>query len=234
MSEEKRYSRVRVHSSIDDLPSEARENLESMLADAANGLSYKDMAEAVKEQCGIQLSLSAIGRYAKRYIREVRQIDLMMNRMRTVAEYVRQYGTADASACINALIQEGLMRRILDGQEDIAGLDIRDALKYSIQAQRAAVYEHRYVDQCLIREETDNGTQEQKCVEWLRGVLRNNPALLEALSDELLKDQAIQGESSGTRFEQGESESASVCDAMEQCECRRHNSDNTGVERCSS
>lgn len=234
VSEEKRYSRVRVHSSIDDLPSEARENLESMLADAANGLSYKDMAEAVKEQCGIQLSLSAIGRYAKRYIREVRQIDLMMNRMRTVAEYVRQYGTADASACINALIQEGLMRRILDGQEDIAGLDIRDALKYSIQAQRAAVYEHRYVDQCLIREETDNGTQEQKCVEWLRGVLRNNPALLEALSDELLKDQAIQGESSGTRFEQGESESASVCDAMEQCECRRHNSDNTGVERCSS
>lgn len=234
MSEEKRYSRVRVHSSIDDLPSEARENLESMLADAANGLSYKDMAEAVKEQCGIQLSLSAIGRYAKRYIREVRQIDLMMNRMRTVAEYVRQYGTADASACINALIQEGLMRRILDGQEDIAGLDIRDALKYSIQAQRAAVYEHRYVDQCLIREETDNGTQEQKCVEWLRGVLRNNPALLETLSDELLKDQAIQGESSGTRFEQGESESASVCDAMEQCECRRHNSDNTGVERCSS
>lgn len=234
VSEEKRYSRVRVHSSIDDLPSEARENLESMLADAANGLSYKDMAEAVKEQCGIQLSLSAIGRYAKRYIREVRQIDLMMNRMRTVAEYVRQYGTADASACINALIQEGLMRRILDGQEDIAGLDIRDALKYSIQAQRAAVYEHRYVDQCLIREETDNGTQEQKCVEWLRGVLRNNPALLETLSDELLKDQAIQGESSGTRFEQGESESASVCDAMEQCECRRHNSDNTGVERCSS
>ena len=90
------------------------------------------------------------------------------------------------------------------------------------------------MDQCLIREETDNGTQEQKCVEWLRGVLRNNPALLEALSDELLKDQAIQGESSGTRFEQGESESASVCDAMEQCECRRHNSDNTGVERCSS
>ncbi len=187
MPEEKRYSRVRVHSSIDDLPAEARENLEAMLADAANGLSYKDMAEAVKEQCGIQLSISAIGRYAKRYIREVRQIDLMMNRMRTVAEYVRQYGTADASACINALIQEGLMRRILDGQEDIAGLDIRDALKYSIQAQRAAVYEHRYVDQCLIREEAEDGTQEQKYVEWLRGVLRNNPALLEELSGELLK-----------------------------------------------
>ena len=187
MPEEKRYSRVRVHSSIDDLPAEARENLDAMLADAANGLSYTDMAEAVKEQCGIQLSISAIGRYAKRYIREVRQIDLMMNRMRTVAEYVRQYGTADASACINALIQEGLMRRILDGQEDIAGLDIRDALKYSIQAQRAAVYEHRYVDQCLIREEAEDGTQEQERLNWLRGILRENRDLLDELTQESLR-----------------------------------------------
>ena len=188
MAMEKRYSRVRVHSSIDDLPPEARENLEAMLADATNGLSYKDMARAVEEQCGIRLSISAIGRYAKRYIREVRQIDLMMNRMRTVAEYVRQYGTAEAGACINALIQEGLMRRILDGQEDIAELDIRDALKYSIQAQRAAVYEHRYVDQRVVREETDGETQERERMNWLRGILRENRDLLDELTREILQE----------------------------------------------
>lgn len=185
---EKRYSRVRVHSSIDDLPPEARENLEAMLADATNGLSYKDMARAVEEQCGIRLSISAIGRYAKRYIREVRQIDLMMNRMRTVAEYVRQYGTAEAGACINALIQEGLMRRILDGQEDIAELDIRDALKYSIQAQRAAVYEHRYVDQRVVLEEADGETQERERMNWLRGILRENRDLLDELTREILQE----------------------------------------------
>ena len=188
MAMEKRYSRVRVHSSIDDLPPEARENLEAMLADATNGLSYKDMARAVEEQCGIRLSISAIGRYAKRYIREVRQIDLMMNRMRTVAEYVRQYGTAEAGACINALIQEGLMRRILDGQEDIAELDIRDALKYSIQAQRAAVYEHRYVDQRVVLEEADGETQEQERINWLRGILRENRDLLDELTREILQE----------------------------------------------
>lgn len=188
MAVEKRYSRVRVHSSIDDLSPEARQNLEAMLADATNGLSYKDMARAVEEQCGIRLSISAIGRYAKRYIREVRQIDLMMNRMRTVAEYVRQYGTAEAGACINALIQEGLMRRILDGQEDIAELDIKDALKYSIQAQRAAVYEHRYVDQCVVREEADGETQERERVEWLRSVLREKPELLEELVNAIQTD----------------------------------------------
>ena len=38
-----------------------------------------------------------------------------------------------------------------------------------------------------VREEAEDGTQEQKYVEWLRGVLRNNPALLEELSGELLK-----------------------------------------------
>lgn len=188
MAMEKRYSRVRVHSSIDDLPPEARENLEAMLADATNGLSYKDMARAVEEQCGIRLSISAIGRYAKRYIREVRQIDLMMNRMRTVAEYVRQYGTAEAGACINAMIQEGLMRRILDGQEDIAELDIRDALKYSIQAQRAAVYEHRYVDQRVVLEEADGETQEQERINWLRGILRENRDLLDELTREILQE----------------------------------------------
>lgn len=188
VAEEKRYQRVRVHSSIDELPPEARENLEAMLADATNGLSYRDMAEAVEKQCGVRLSVSAIGRYAKRYIREVRQIDLMMNRMRTVAEYVRQYGTPDASACINALIQEGLMRRILDGQEDIAGLDIRDALKYSIQAQRAAVYEHRYVDRCVVRENSDGDKLEQERMQWLRGVLRENPELLEELTNVVLTE----------------------------------------------
>ena len=188
MAMEKRYSRVRVHSSIDDLPPEARENLEAMLADATNGLSYKDMARAVEEQCGIRLSISAIGRYAKRYIREVRQIDLMMNRMRTVAEYVRQYGTAEAGACINAMIQEGLMRRILDGQEDIAELDIRDALKYSIQAQRAAVYEHRYVDQRVVLEEADGETQERERMNWLRGILRENRDLLDELTREILQE----------------------------------------------
>lgn len=188
VAEEKRYQRVRVHSSIDELPQEARENLEAMLADATNGLSYRDMAEAVEKQCGVRLSISAIGRYAKRYIREVRQIDLMMNRMRTVAEYVRQYGTPDASACINALIQEGLMRRILDGQEDIAGLDIRDALKYSIQAQRAAVYEHRYVDRCVVRENGDGDKLEQERMQWLRGVLRENPELLEELTNVVLTE----------------------------------------------
>lgn len=188
MAMEKRYSRVRVHSSIDDLPPDARENLEAMLADATNGLSYKDMARAVEEQCGIRLSISAIGRYAKRYIREVRQIDLMMNRMRTVAEYVRQYGTAEAGACINALIQEGLMRRILEGQEDIAELDIRDALKYSIQAQRAAVYEHRYVDQRVVLEEADGETQERERMNWLRGILRENRDLLDELTREILQE----------------------------------------------
>lgn len=187
MTESRHYARIRVKSSIDNLSKEARENLEAMLADATNGLSYKDMAEAIKEQCGIRLSISAIGRYAKRYIREVRQIDLMMNRMRTVAEYVRQYGTADASACINAMIQEGLMRRILDGQEDIADLDIRDALKYSIQAQRAAVYEHRYKDECIVREDANGEKLEAERMEWLRQTLRDNPELLEDLVGGLLK-----------------------------------------------
>ena len=178
---EKKYSRLRVHSSIDNLPAEARNELEDMLADAGNGLGYRDMADVIEERYGIRLSVSAIGRYARRYIREVKQIDFTMNRMRAVAEYVQKYGAEQASACINALIQDGLMRRILDGQEDIADLDIRDALKYSLQAQRAAVYEYRYRDSAVSREEMDADKLREERLTWLRGVLRENPDALDVL-----------------------------------------------------
>lgn len=190
-----KYTRLRVHSSIDQLPEESRETLEEMLADAANGLSYKKMAEIIEGQCGIRLSISAIGRYAKRYMREVKQIDQVMQRMRMVSEYAREHGTADASMSINALIQEGLMRRILDGADDIADMDIEDAMKYSIQAQRAAVYEYRYRDNRIVREEVDADQMAEDRMQWLRSILRDNPELMAGIESKL-NSNPVQAESS--------------------------------------
>lgn len=190
-----KYTRLRVHSSIDQLPEESRETLEEMLADAANGLSYKKMAEIIEGQCGIRLSTSAIGRYAKRYMREVKQIDQVMQRMRMVSDYAREHGTADASMSINALIQEGLMRRILDGADDIADMDIEDAMKYSIQAQRAAVYEYRYRDNRIVREEVDADQMAEDRMQWLRSVLRDNPELMAGIESKL-NSNPVEAESS--------------------------------------
>ena len=193
MENASKYTRLRVHSSVDRLPEESRELLEEMLADAANGLSYKKMAEIIEEQCGIRLSTSAIGRYAKRYMREVKQIDQIMQRMRMVSEYAREHGTADASMSINALIQEGLMRRILDGADDIADMDIEDALKYSIQAQRAAVYEYRYRDDRIVREAADAGALEDDRMNWLRSVLREHPEVLAVIETGRASEESHEG-----------------------------------------
>lgn len=182
-ADEKRRERLRVRSSIDELPTEAREHLEELLADVTNGLSYRDMAEIIEEECGKRLSTSAICRYAKRYMREVKRIDMVMERLRMVSDYAREHNVADVSTYINALVQDGLLRRIMDGQDDIDDMSIEDAIKYSIQAQRAAVYEYRYKDKSLVREETDGEQLAAERMEWLRSVLRDKPELLEHIQE---------------------------------------------------
>lgn len=191
MAGDRKYERLRVHSSIDELPPDVRDELEGMLADATNGLGYRDMADIVEERCGIRLSTSAIGRYAKRYMREVKQVDMVMERMRMIADYAREHSVADASTYINALVQDGLMRRILDGQDDIDDMAIEDAIKLSIQAQRAAVYEYRYKDKCVVQEEADGEALAAERMAWLRSVLRDKPELLGHIEEALQADEMV-------------------------------------------
>lgn len=184
-----KYRRTRVHSSIDKLPPEAREELDAMLADAYNGVTYADMAQAVEEMCGIKLSVSAIGRYAIRYRREAQQADLMIQRMRTIADYARKHDVSEANTYINLLIQDGLTRRILDGQDDISQIPIKDAMRLGIQAQRAATYEYRYRDDRIVREDVNGEQLTRERLEWLRGVLRKKPGLLEDIEAALAEEE---------------------------------------------
>lgn len=190
-AEDKRSERLRVRSSIDELPSETREHLEELLSDVTNGLSYRDIADIIEEECGKRLSTSAICRYAKRYMREVKRVDMAMERLRMISDYAREHSVADASAYINALIQDGLMRRILDGQDDIDDMSVEDAIKYSIQAQRAAVYEYRYKDKSFVREEADGAQLAAERMEWLRSVFRDKPELLIHIQEAMQSNEMV-------------------------------------------
>ena len=79
---------------------------------------------------------------------------------------------------IMALIQDGLMRRIQEGQEELFNLPIKDAVAMSMQAARTATYVYRYKDQRIEREEIDGAALETERMEWLRQTLRGNPELL--------------------------------------------------------
>ena len=184
MSDKKR---VRVSSSIDELPAEARERLEAMLADSGNGLTYQDMVEIMAED-GFELSRSSISRYAKRYLRNIRRTQDMMDQTRAIAQYFSDNPTGDVSRQISALIQNGLMWRLVNGQDELEEMDITEAIKLAIQARRAAVYEYRYKDSQVERVKVDDKETEASRLEWLRGALRDKPELLAAFEDALRED----------------------------------------------
>ena len=97
------------------------------------------------------------------------------------------HSPADLSAYIAALIQDGLLRRIQDGQDEIDEIPIADALKLSIQANRASAYVYRYRDQTIVREEADDDQNTAERMEWLRQTLRQNPELLREIIEEETK-----------------------------------------------
>lgn len=177
MSDEK-GTRLRVSSSIDELPGEARDKLEQMLTDANNGLTYQDMVEIMAED-GHKVSKSAICRYARRYMRHIRRLQTVQEQTRVLLQYMQENPGTDLARQMNALIQNGLMWRIVDGQDEIEDMSIEDAIKLSLQAQRAAVYEYRYRDSQLQRVQAEGQEDEAQRIEWLRQKLRDYPELLE-------------------------------------------------------
>lgn len=183
----------RTKSSIDQLPPEARETLEAMLADPYNGLTYRDMAEAIEADWGIRLSKSAIHRYGQRYNRELERIKPVAESMKRIEAYMREHSPADLSAQILALVQDGLLRRILDGQEDIDEIPIADAIRMSLQAQRVSTSVYRYRDQTIERCEADEGAAAEAHMAWLRQALRSNPGLLEEIAKESREDELVCG-----------------------------------------
>ena len=172
--------RMRTASNIMLLPPEAREKLESMLADLNNGLTYQDMVEIMAED-GHQLSRSAICRHARRYLRHIQRMQMVQEQTRILLQYMEENPGTDLARQINALIQNGLMWRIVDGQDEIGEMDIEDAIKLSIQAQRAAVYEYRYKDAHMQRVETELKEDEEQRLIWLRHAFRDNPEMLSLL-----------------------------------------------------
>lgn len=110
-----RRRRSRVKSSIDQLPAETREKLEGLMTDAYNGMTLKDIRAFVEEECGITLSVSALSRYSQRpEIQRIRTFNEQVTReLAQVRTMLERECPADVSAMIMALIQDGLMRRIL-------------------------------------------------------------------------------------------------------------------------
>lgn len=172
--------RSRRKSSIDKLPVETREKLVELMTDPYNGMTLMDMREYVEEECGITLSVSALSRFSNSPdIQRVRTFNEQVTReLAQVRKMLERDCPADVSVMIMALIQDGLMRRIQEGQEELFNLPIKDVIAMSMQAARTATYVYRYRDQHVERAEVDGAALEAERMNWLRQALRGNPDLL--------------------------------------------------------
>ncbi len=68
------YSRYRVRSRVDELPPEARERIDEMLASQQPYYTYQDISDALADQ-GLAISKSSIGRYVARRNANAREVN---------------------------------------------------------------------------------------------------------------------------------------------------------------
>ena len=157
------------------------------MTDPYNGMSLMDMREYVEEECGIALSVSALSRFSNSPdIQRVRTLNEQVTReLAQVRKMLERDCPADVSVMIMALIQDGLMRRIQEGQDELFSLPIKDAVTMSMQAARTATYVYRYKDQHIEREEINGAALETERMDWLRQTLRENPELLRTILREV-------------------------------------------------
>lgn len=156
------------------------------MTDPYNGMTLKDIRAFVKEACGITLSVSALSRFGQRdEIQRIRNINEDVTReLAQVRAMLEKNCPADVSLMIMGLIQDGLMRRIQEGREEMFDLSIKDTLNLSMKAARTMTHMYQYRDQHMERVEIDGAQLEKERTEWLRGVLRNNPGLLKEIMEE--------------------------------------------------
>lgn len=136
----KQRSRNRIKSRIDELPPQAREMLNEMLADVTNTYSY--IAESMTLK-GWEISRFSVGRYALRQ-------NAVANRIRDVREQTtaliaaaRTNQDVEATEVATSILIDGLTQKIATAQEEFDEMPLEKAGKLLVALQRSAVYKAR-------------------------------------------------------------------------------------------
>ena len=132
----KERQRFRNKSSIDTLPCEVRELVESLLSDINN--TYTEISEELKER-GYDISRSAVGRYAMRGNGIQARIRAMNEDALAIAGLAKGGDTLGVAKATNALVAHELAKRIAFAAEDIAEMPIDKAINAAEKLERITV-----------------------------------------------------------------------------------------------
>lgn len=167
----------RVRSRVDELPPEARERMDEMLADRIN-YTYQDIADELTE-AGYPISKSAIGRYVMRTNKEMREITLMVKQQEALLYWMKDNPNYDAAQASLALLISRLSSRIINEPDMVGDIDADKAVGHIIRAIRASTQMERLA-QIGGKASADARAQ---VMDEVRDALQKKPELYEQLME---------------------------------------------------
>jgi len=158
---------------VDELPREAREAIDRMLAEG--GCTYQRIADELAE-AGFVIKPSAVGRHEAGKAADKRMEEMLDRQLNALNRWMEKQSGFDAAGAALALVIGKLGRRV-GGGEIFADLPADKAAAGLIQAARAAVqYEKAAGERKRLREEA-----RAEAVKELREALKRAPEVWERI-----------------------------------------------------
>lgn len=137
----RKRERTRIKCRVDELPTEAREKLDRMLADV--NITYQQIADEMTDD-GYEISKSSIGRYASRTSSAAARLVAARERTATLIESIKDHQGLDSSAIATALIMDGVIQELATmGPEEYSEIPKTKLIDIAFKQDRNSVYKAR-------------------------------------------------------------------------------------------
>lgn len=172
----KQRERNRIKSRIDELPEDARAEIDRMLANV--NFTYQEIADHMIS-LGHDISKSSIGRYALRQGGAAKRLKESAEKVKALAEVVKENRDIEASEVAASILMDALIERVATAHEEIDQLPLDKAGRLIVAMQRSAVFKAKF------KLEFNRGIKEAmaEVKRELSAELQKEPDLLERMTE---------------------------------------------------
>ncbi len=163
---------------MDELPPEARERIDEMLASQTPYYTYQDISDALADQ-GLAISKSSIGRYVARRNASAREVNLLARQTDALLRWMEDHPNFDAAQASIAVLTGRLSDRLITEPDMVKEIAPDKAVTRIIQAARTSA----------LFEKVAHGRADEKAaakaavMDELREALHGEPELFNRLQE---------------------------------------------------
>lgn len=172
------YQRYRIRSRVDELPPEARERIDEMLASQQPYYTYQDISDALAAD-GLAISKSSIGRYVSRRNASAREVNLIVRQTDALLHWMEDHPTFDAAQASLALLTGRLSDRLITEPDMVKDIKPDVAANRIIQAARASAALAKIAE----GREDDKAAARAQVLDEMREALHSEPELFGRLQE---------------------------------------------------